>query len=37
MINRIDLFKISIFIFGWNGDCTRFEYQLREIERVTGR
>ena len=38
-MDRIDLFKISNFSFGWNDYCNGFVQQLRGIEnkRVTER
>jgi len=33
-IQLIDLFEISNFSFGWNGDCNGFVQQLRGIQRV---
>ena len=29
MIDRIDVFKISNFSFGWKGDCNGFVQQLK--------
>jgi len=31
LIDRIDLFKISNFGFGWNGYCNGFVWQLRDL------